>query len=223
MKYFNTLPLLTQVDKYNNSLLLTNLLTRSYLIPSLAKNVMLFYEYDIQEGDTPENIAYKYYGNPYQYWIIFYSNNIIDPQSQWPLTSQQFLPYLYDKYKQDTANNLSIPVANVTTSQVMSYTSASIHHYEKIIITTDTQNMQNKVVKVNIDQNTYNELMSSTVQRTFTSGEANGVTITVKTDKNAVSIYNYELDLNESKRKINIMKDFYATQTENEFIKLMGQ
>jgi len=153
MKYFNALPLVTQVDQYNNTLLLTNLLSRSYLLPSLSKNVMLFYEYDIQEGDTPENIAYKYYNNSYKYWIIFYSNNIMSPQSEWPLTNQQFVPHLFDKYKQDTANTLSIPVANVTSSQVLSYTAATVHHYEKIITSTDTQNMQDKVVKIKQNMN----------------------------------------------------------------------
>ena len=49
MKYFSNLPLIVKTDTNNNSLVVTNLLSRSYILPSLLKNVVLFYDYDVND------------------------------------------------------------------------------------------------------------------------------------------------------------------------------
>jgi len=138
MKYFDSLPLISTKDLSGNDVAVNNLLARAYFLPSLLKNITLFYDYNIREGDTPELIAHKYYGNVYRYWLVLFSNGIIDPQSEWPLTSSQLLLHLEDKYKSDTANSLHISANSVTSSQTFSYITATAHHYEKIISTTDS-------------------------------------------------------------------------------------
>lgn len=210
MQYFNTLPLITQntYSVYGNNQVVTNLLIRAYILPTLLKNVMLFYKYDIREGDTPESIAYNYYDDVYKYWIVLYSNNILDPQADWPKTSSQFQLYLEDKYKTE-ANG----------SPVIAYTMSTIHHYEKIISTSDNVNFENKVVTVWIDEDTYNSLLASTTQRTFNSGTV----VTQQISKSAVSIYTYENQLNENKRQINLLKESYVADVETRFKKLMNQ
>lgn len=35
--------------------------------------------YDVQEGDTLDYLALKYYGNPTFWWVLAYYNNIQDP------------------------------------------------------------------------------------------------------------------------------------------------
>jgi Base plate wedge protein 53 len=220
MYYFNNLPLITKTDYNNNSVVVNNLLARSYIIPSLLKNITIFYEYDVKDGDTPENIAYRYYSDPYRYWLVFYSNNIIDPQSEWPLTYEQLQPHLIQKYKQDTANTLSIPVANVTSLNVLSYIAGTIHHYEKIVTTSDSSNFQSQVITIQIDEDTYTNLMEVTNTATFPD---TGVVATVSITKNAVTIYDYEQKLNESKRTIQIINSIYATDMEKKYKSLMGQ
>lgn len=222
MKYFSSLPLLTQKNNVNDYIVYTNILTRNYFLPKLKNNIMLFYNYDIQENDTPESIAYKYYGNSYNYWLILYANNILDPFSDWPLSGNQLSMYLFDKYKAQASNALSISANTITVSEVLSYLSLTPHHYEKIITTTDSTSMQNTVIKINIDFDTYSSLVDSTTTKTFTSGDDIGVTVKKTVQKNAVSIYQYEVDLNESKRTINIMKDTYVSQAEIEFVNLMS-
>ena len=218
MKYFNNLPLIVRTDNNNNSIVVNNLLTRSYILPSLLKNIILFYDYDVREGDTPENIAYRYYNDVYRYWLILYSNNIIDPQSEWPLNYNDFQRYVIDKYRNDTANSLIIAANAVTSSQTMSFITSSPHHFEKIINTTDTTNYQNHVITTHIDINTYNSMMDKeTMSRTFD----NGVVATVTITKKAVSIYEYEERINENKRKIQILNSDYAVDKERQIIKLM--
>lgn len=220
MKYFNTLPLIAQTDYNNNYIAVSNLLTRSYLLPSLKNNLMLFYEYNISEFDTPENIAYKYYKDLDRYWILLYSNNIMHPLHDWPKTNQQFLLYVNDKYTAATAEALSIPVQDVTQSQILAYISSTVHHYEQSITIYDNVNLQKQTITVEIDENTYNNLIESDTTKTFTD---TNVSVTREIRKNVVSIYEYEFNLNESKRKINLMKDTFVTATEQQFRNLMSQ
>ena len=105
MLYFNSFPKVLTTDYNNNALILTNILRRVEIIPSLLKNPLLFYSYDIQEGDTPEIVANKYYGNSYRYWMVLLCNQIIDPHWGWPLTTQQLDSYLVNKYNVAASSN----------------------------------------------------------------------------------------------------------------------
>ena len=218
MKYFSNLPLIIKAGSNNNSLVTTNLLSRSYILPSLLKNVVLFYEYDIKEGDSPENIAYRYYGDVYRYWLILYSNNIIDPQSEWPLNSNDFQRYIFYKYREDVANGLFIPVEQVQVGDVMSYVTSYTHHFEKILTISDSSSYQTQVIRVVIDADTYNSLFDySEKSATF----ENGVVVKEVTTKAGPSLYDYELELNEKKRRINILNSNYAVDMEKQFVKLV--
>ena len=57
MRYFNSLPNLITTDNKGNLLALKNLLVRTSLLTKLQENPLLFYKYDLQEGDTPEIVA----------------------------------------------------------------------------------------------------------------------------------------------------------------------
>tara|TARA_Y100001973_G_C5206830_1_gene342036 strand:+ start:3413 stop:4450 length:1038 start_codon:yes stop_codon:yes gene_type:complete len=48
-----------------------------------------FEEYMIKEGERPEDVAVRFYGDPKLWWIILFTNNIIDVQNQWPKTSKE--------------------------------------------------------------------------------------------------------------------------------------
>ena len=103
-------------DENGNSILLTNLVTRARLIEQLQNNPMLFYEYAIQDGDTPEIIAEKYYGDPFRYWIILLSNELLDPLWDWPLSDAMLLEYIDTKYAteaEDANETLSIELIKV--------------------------------------------------------------------------------------------------------------
>lgn len=203
MKYFNSLPFIANQDSNGNYYFLKNILIRTKLISQLAKNPMLFYKYSVQDSDTPESIAFKYYGDQYRYWLIFMANEIMDPQWDWPLTSQQFLKFLKDKYSAAAGGD----------NNVLSYTQGTVHHYEKLVTTVDN-NTQTKAIKsVIVDQQTYILIQSNTQTKTFTDGS----TVTYTTGKNAVSIYDYENDLNESKREINLINSNYVSDMETQY------
>ena len=76
----------------------TNLLRRVAIRSKVRTNTMLFDTYDVKEGETPEMLADKLYGNSEYHWIILYCNNITDRYYQWPKNQNQFLAYINDKY-----------------------------------------------------------------------------------------------------------------------------
>jgi hypothetical protein len=209
MFYFNTLPKVITPDQNGNRILMTNLLARAKLIDELKDNTMLFYSYTVKDGDTPEIIADKYYGDPYKYWIILYSNNLLDPMWDWPMDYNQFMVFLNSKYADEAA------AASLTPFEYMQLT---VYAYEKIITTTDgsteavTQNFRR------ITENEYNALAPET--NNYKPDGKNSVVVDIS--KRIVSIYDYEYEVNERKRQIQIMNKSYISDMENRFKELMS-
>ena len=210
MKYFRSLPTLIQPDFNGNFVSVTNLTTRAYLLPSLQNNINFYYDYTIKDYDKPESIAYKYYNDQYRYWMILYANNIFDAQSEWPLTFENFILYLKDKYSADAAN-VSLPP--------ISYTKETIHHYEKIVTTYNDFDNEKASITIQIDANTY----LNTLETTQTNILPDGTSVTKKINKNAISIYDYELQTNDNKKNIKLIKDIYAIDMEKTLAALMSQ
>jgi hypothetical protein len=198
MQYFDTLPKIIKTDANRNSVILTDLMARCSIIPAILKNPMVYYDYDVQDGDTPEIVAYKYYGNSYRYWIVLFANQIIDPQWDWPLSTNNFNAYIENKYQAFNPYN-------------------TVHHYEKVITQYDFATQTTTTKKIIIDENTYNMLSDSTNTYTLVTGS-----VTIAITKEAVSYYDYELNLNESKRNIKILNSLYVNQLEQQFKELMA-
>jgi hypothetical protein len=197
MQYFDTLPKVIYTQNGVSSVY-TNLLARVSVIPQLLKDPLIYYTYDIQEGDTPEIVAHKYYGDSYRYWIVLFANELLDPQWDWPLTSKMFEQYLADKY----------PSTNIY---------SEIEYYEKVITQYDVNTQTTTVNRVRIDEDVYNGLpVTQTATYTLPTGP-----VTITTDRNAVSIYNYELNQNEAKRNIRILNSIYVNQFEEQFKQLL--
>lgn len=62
------------------------------------KEDTLYTEYYIQNGERPESISYKLYGDEQYYWIILQINDIVDYYNQWPLSSIELEKYIIKKY-----------------------------------------------------------------------------------------------------------------------------
>ena len=193
-----------------------NILSRCYFLPSLKNNLSLFYDYDIREEDSVDNLSYRYYDSSYRYWLLLYANEVVDPKSSWVLNYRDFNNYLFAKYKEKASVWFLVPVNELDLSKVIEYTKLDIHHYEKTITTTNESNKQ--VTKIVIDQNTYNNLSDLSVNEYVFN---NGSGITVQTEKSIISVYDYEYALNESKRKIKIINKDYVEEAERSFRDLM--
>lgn len=61
-------------------------------------NISLYEEYDIVDGETPEIIAEKKYGNPEYHWIVMLVNERYDPINDFPLPEPQLVRVIAAKY-----------------------------------------------------------------------------------------------------------------------------
>ena len=97
--YFDAFPVIPYDAKGDlNFKDVTNLLRRVGMRAKLKSNALLYDTYDVKEGETPEMIAHKLYGDAELHWVILLVNEITDRYHQWPMTGGQFLEYLNDKY-----------------------------------------------------------------------------------------------------------------------------
>ena len=112
MAYFDRFPLMAYDIKGNEEYkLLPNILRRVKLRTGIRSGSFLFDNYDVVDGERPEDIAFKYYGDPELHWVILMTNNVTDRYYQWPLSAPQFAEHLTDKYGAGNED--------------------AVHHYEK--------------------------------------------------------------------------------------------
>ena len=99
-KYFKQFPLL----EYNlsgvngNSQEVTDIFRRVKVRSKIADNVTLFDKFDVHEGEKPEDVAYKAYGDADYFWVICLINNVVNRYYDWPLDEYNFQRYVADKY-----------------------------------------------------------------------------------------------------------------------------
>jgi len=99
MSYFSRFPLMVYDVKGDiDYKLLPNILRRVKLRSGLRSGSFLFDDYDVKDGERPEDIAFKWFGDAQLHWVILMTNNITDRYYQWPLTQPQFQEYITDKY-----------------------------------------------------------------------------------------------------------------------------
>ena len=94
MNYFNKLPVINY-----NGFTAKNLLARAIISESTRKNDSVYYPYTIQEDDGRiDNISQNYYDSPGYTWLIWHTNNIVDPYYGTPLTDQDLYAFIDSKY-----------------------------------------------------------------------------------------------------------------------------
>ena len=97
--YFSRFPLMIYdikgTKKYK---LLPHILRRVKLRSGIKSGLFLFDNYDVKDGEKPEDVAFKYYDDAGLHWVILMTNNITDRYYEWPMTQPQFQEFLTDKY-----------------------------------------------------------------------------------------------------------------------------
>lgn len=93
MNYFNKIPTII----YDNHLA-RNIMARAKLSDNTKSNSRLFFEYTMTESDRVDHLSNLYYGNPAYTWLIWFSNNTIDPYYDMPLSELDFHDFIVSKY-----------------------------------------------------------------------------------------------------------------------------
>jgi len=188
---------------------ITNLTTSVSLDETLLNNSVLYYEYVISDGDTPEIVAHKVYGAAENHWIILKMNSIMDVKTEWPLDEKSFVAHLNDKY----AN-----VASLVSQTGFEWVNDNVHSYYKVETTTFVDSGEKSVDILQIDSDTYSSLGQTTNTYTLDDGKV----ILIKVEKSSKTYFEYENELNDAKRNIRILKPDYIPAVKNEFIRVIG-
>ena len=183
-QYFRKLPnlnypsLLKTRESNTDFVQTKNLFRRVKVREDLFANFMQFDKYKIVGDERPDNVAQKVYDNDDLDWIILLSNNIVDLNNEWPLTQFQLNEFLNEKYSPQEL--------------------VSIHHYETLELR-DNKNQLILPAGIVVDENFNLEYLSGG-QVKSTNSLVDGRPI------KAVTFYDYENDLNDKKRNINVLK-----------------
>jgi hypothetical protein len=94
------------LDNGKTRQILPDILRRIRLTDELKNNSSFFDQYDIKDGETPEIVASRWYGNPELHWVILLTNDIIDPRFDWPLDYYNLIEYCKGKYGTDNIYKL---------------------------------------------------------------------------------------------------------------------
>ena len=191
--YFSQFPVIVYDSVGNNDYKVVTHLLKRVALGSKAKAVSsLFDTHDVRNGETPEMIAHKLYGDAEYHWVVLLVNNITARYHQWPMNNRQFFAHLEDTY--GDLDGLDTSDAN---NPIYRYGVDATHHYEIYQSSGDT------TVKINIG---------------LTNVDADGDTIS---DAVKITNSEYEETKQDELRNIRLLDPEYLEQFVEDFGRLV--
>lgn len=195
--YFSYLSNFDYVSRLPNSkisdyITVKNFFQKGYIREDIFQDLAHFTKYKIIGDDRPDNVAYKVYNDASLDWVILLSNNILNIQTEWPLTQYDFDNKMLEKY--GTYDNLY----------------AGIHHYE----TTELRNGDDNIIVpagLKVDQNfsiEYSRLDDGTIK--------------LSRPVKSVTNYEYEEKIQTERRNIYVLKSPYLDTVIDDMKELMA-
>jgi len=197
-EYFKEFPLTT----YNN-VLAKNITLRTKFLEKIKSDATLFYSYTVEDGQTADSLAYDYYGDSNYVWLIYLTNNIIDPYYDWHLSIPDFEKYVINKYG-------SIKEAQ---TQILYYKKLPIDYY--------TNNQNDDFVLASL----YNPVTNGygwtkiTVDNNVKINSIAGLDPAIWS---AIDAYTHEKEVNEDKRYIKLLDLKLLSAIDRQFQELMN-
>ena len=197
MAYFQELPniahtsLLPVRNKIEDRIIVKNLFKRSKLRTDVDQAITVFNYYYVEDQQRPDILAQELYGDSELDWVVLTSNNITNVRDQWPLNHDDLHSYMLEKYGSEQ---------NIL----------GIHHSETVKIVDE----YNRVILnggLEVDANftftfvgTVTSSTGSLIRVNFGGSNSNTITPVA-----SITNYDYEVKVNEGKRKIRILKPEY--------------
>ena len=199
MAYFQELPnilypsLLPSRNKVENRIAVKNLFKRSKLRTDLDQAITAFNYYNIKDGMRPDMVAQELYDNPELDWVVLTSSNITNIRNQWPLNHNDLYEYMLEKYGSDAR-----------------IAEAEIYETRKIV---DEYNRVVMPAGLRVDENF-----------SFQYLNFSGQVIKVLSSQVVAPVtnYQYEVRLNDEKRRIRVLKSEYLSAFISEHREIMS-
>ena len=120
----------------NNYKLLPDILKRVKQRNAIKSGQFIFDTYDVVDGEKPEDVAYKWFGDAQLHWVILMTNNVLDRYYDWPMNQVQFQEFLEDKY----SNPDGIHHYELTQDSGRTTSQGPSDYSHKVEVTSDTFN-----------------------------------------------------------------------------------
>lgn len=101
MSYFKHFPRIPYEFIIDGEPVLVNMVDIALNVRAKKKylnDVLLYDEYDIEDGETPESISERLYGTPFYHWLIMLANNRFDYIEDFPRRTIDLENYITEKY-----------------------------------------------------------------------------------------------------------------------------
>lgn len=121
---------------------ITDISTAITVSADFAASAFPFYNYIVQEGERPDHVSYKHYGDSKYYWIILVMNGIQDLWKDWPLDQKAFDAMIVAKYGSvttakgtikkyyNTTDNIEIDATEYASTAANERSTISVYDYE---------------------------------------------------------------------------------------------
>jgi len=208
----------------------TNLLLRIVFTQELKDNLSVYDQYDVSDGETPEMVAYKVYGDSTLHWLVMHLNEVYDPRYDWLLETENFNNYVLSKYGDPNGiHHYEDSNQNIVSGNLALSASVFTNYNPGSVVNNLTGFGQGYVTSAPSGST----IIVTATKGGFKSGDVISNSImgyfkTTVTDTSiisgtAVTNYLYEERLNESKRRINILKPQYVQSVIKEFDSKISQ
>lgn len=213
-KFFKHFPTtIYSLDTENSSLdIVTNLTFKFKFNDTFKENSVVYYDYIIPDGETPEILADKFYNSSEKHWIILMTNNIVNPMFDWPMSYTNLNKYINSKYSANNyADTANTSISGLTWAQ--SNTKEYFVKERKTILNTGEYSEEITILTSADYANT-----TSVTSNNYTLGD--GTQVEIKRTRGTKKYYDYEIENNENKRKIKLLRQEFIPILEKEFKEL---
>lgn len=122
MSYFKHYPT-TQFDGFE----LADI-TRKFKLSAITQDTAVDYmTYTVQEGETPEDVAFYYYDSVDLTWLVLMANDIVDAYTEWPKSEQNLIKSIVNKYRAKSGKTTDQAVLDWTKNETIT---TNIIHYK---------------------------------------------------------------------------------------------
>ena len=176
-----------------------NLFKRGTLRDDIFQDLAVFTKYEISNDDRPDNVAFNFYGDSNLDWLVLLCNNIINIQSEWPMSQKSFDNYLISKYTESGDSDTD------TYDRIYN----GVHHYEtKQIINSNNVEILAEGLTASPEYTLtyYDWLVDGYVTLSKTDDEAYNTSLLTP-----ITNYEYESKIEDDKRNIFLLKPMYVS------------
>lgn len=226
MTYFKNFPkIVYTLDEYRTGQIIPDVFRRTKFISELADNYAFYDEHDIGDGETPEITADLFYSDPTLHWVILQANDIIDPRFDWPLDSNNLKRYAEGKYSNiSSIHHYEDSTGNIINGNITITSSAEFANFQIGNVITNVSGSGNAFITAkdsssSINITTYNGGFVSGNQIALSTNSTIVANITTTTVLAGTPVTNlqFEIDENEQKRRIRILKASIVADIINDF------